>query len=354
MLSEKNRRIIIHTGTWFIILIFPLLSSFMLRSKMDIANMAVHITDIVSKIFIFYVNRLYFVTYLIDKKHIKYFSISTLFVVILTLFVHIFVRIFGDYESTIIYGNSLSSSESYRIFVSLFSNFLVLGVSSAICFKDKMDVDQKRIQQVEQLQVATELNLLKNQIHPHFFFNTLNNIHYLVETDTRKAQDSIVELSRLMRYLLYESSDYFVELKKEIIFTNHFLSLMKMRIPDTMKLSFRFPKNPEQFIIPPLLLITLIENAFKHCNPNISNAFINCSLSTDDNILIFMIENTKNQPIVKDSSNSLGLNNLRQRLILLYPDNHKLRINENKHVFQVKLFMNFQNKKNNEITMHNT
>ena len=329
----------------------------MMKSKMEEISLTAHLFDILAKVSIFYVNRLFFVKYLLNKKYKRYFFITGVFVLVvsaITLFGLSKVLNVNLHEQTVLNLNNISFTESYKIFVSLFSNFLVLGVSSAISFFEKIDNNEKKIQQIERTQITAELAMLKNQIHPHFFFNTLNNIHFLVETDVKKAQDSIVELSKLMRYLLYETTDYFVDFKKELDFTKNYISLMEMRMSENLKLNFVFPDvQTQKTIVPPLIFITIIENSFKHCNILEKGAFINCKIEIDDNKISIKTVNSIKNNSTKTTYN-LGLNNIRQRLNLLYPSNHILEIEERADEFILELIMNTQNKMKNEIAMYNS
>ena len=120
------------------------------------------------------------------------------------------------------------------------------------------------MKELEHNNLQTELDYLKYQINPHFFMNTLNNIHALVDIDTEKAKQTIVELSRLMRYVLYESNNRLISLSKELQFLNHYIELMRIRYTDKVRIYVSFPTDTGEVQVPPLLFVSFVENAFKH------------------------------------------------------------------------------------------
>ena len=330
---KSKHIILVHIIVWIIILIFPLVSSVLVRTKIEIIDLLVHAFDTFGKIAIFYLNILYLVSFLFKKEYFRYFVISAFLIIIIS----IIQFVINGYFITEIFNNT-HEFQPYKIFLALFSNFLVLGVSSAYALIGKVYIDEKKLQNAEKLQISTELTMLKNQIQPHFFFNTLNNIHYLIESDTQKAQDSIVELSKLMRYLLYETSEKLVSLNDEIKFLKHYISLMKMRMPNNMLLKFNYPKDTKQQMVPPLLIIMLIENAFKHCDINANNAFIECDILLKEKATTVLIKNNYKSKITKESG--LGLTNLQQRLNLIYGDNYSLDVDDKDNIYEIKLILN--------------
>jgi LytS/YehU family sensor histidine kinase len=187
-----------------------------------------------------------------------------------------------------------------------------------------------KLREVEKQQVMSELKALKSQINPHFFFNTLNSIYSLSLENSPKTPDVVLKLSGLMRYVLYESSADKVHLKKELEFLKNYIDLEKSRFEDSVNVHFEADEQQlANFSIAPLLFIPFIENAFKHCNktgitvPDVIIAFDTAKLPT----LVFKVDNTKEE---SDRGNiivgGVGLENVRQRLNLLYPDKHSLSI----------------------------
>lgn len=221
--------------------------------------------------------------------------------------------------------------------------FLMLALFDAIYAVGRLTKEEKQRMQLEKQQLKTELDFLKHQISPHFFMNTLNNIHALVDLDKGAAQSSIIRLSRMMRYLLYESDKGYTTIKKEIEFTKSFLQLMGIRYPeDKVLISADFSEVENDFTIPAFLFVSYIENAFKHgINPN-GPSYIHVELRVVDHQAVqFRICNS-NHPVSDPTaikSSGVGLVNSMQRLKLLYGDNFKLTETSTQQEYCVNLIV---------------
>jgi len=322
-----------HVLAWMLVLIFPLLSSVLIRTRIELIDLGVHAIDIAGKIIIFYLNLVFLTQYLFKKQYVFYISGAFALVIAISIIQFILTDLLISE-----YFHRSNFFHPYKIFLVLFTAFTVLGVSSAYALIGKMYRDEKKIQSVERLQIRTELLMLKNQVQPHFFFNTLNNIHYLIETDTHKAQDSIVELSKLLRYLLYETAEKFVELKEEVKFLEHYVSLMKLRIPEHASISITLPHPSATFQLPPLIVIIPIENAFKHCDFSQKNAFISCQISINHRTLEIAVSNSSKTGV--EMSKGLGISNLQQRLNLIYGTNYSLSTIDANGIYKFNLILN--------------
>jgi len=221
----------------------------------------------------------------------------------------------------------------------LITALLIIGSSTALELEYKWVSEQKLRKDAEKEHLKTSLALLRNQVSPHFFMNTLNNIHTLVEIDADKAQDAIVRLSALMRYLLYDSAQSQVELKKEVEFITSFISLMQLRYSEEVEIKVVLPESIPDTMIPPMLFISFIENAFKHGVNYPSKSYINFELRTDKNSLHCQIQNSKPLSPVKTNSeySGIGLENIKKSLNLLYKDEYKLIISDQEQEFEVNL-----------------
>ena len=172
----------------------------------------------------------------------------------------------------------------------------------------------------KQKEVEAELAWLKNQINPHFLFNTLNNISSLAQIDGDETQEAIMQLSDLLRYAMYETNKPKVRLDGEVDFLRNYIDLMKLRCNEMTTVSTRFDITDGHSEVAPMLFISLIENAFKHGMNSNAPATIDISLVQDGDTLIFNCDNTNNPKPTKDRSGSgIGLENTRRRLDLLYP-----------------------------------
>ena len=169
--------------------------------------------------------------------------------------------------------------------------------------------------------------------------NTLNNIHSLVEMDVEKAQDAIERLSTLMRYLLYDSAQNAIELKKEIEFIKSFVSLMQLRHSDEVEVNVVLPEQIPDIKIPPMLFISLLENAFKHGVSYPLKSYIHLELQIDESTLNCTIKNSKHKKGGSDHGaySGIGIENVFKSLKLLYEDNFKLDIQDKESEFEINL-----------------
>jgi two-component system LytT family sensor kinase len=196
---------------------------------------------------------------------------------------------------------------------------------------------EKRQKELEKEKLNSELAFLKNQISPHFFFNTLNNIYSLININTEDSQTAILKLSRMMRYLLYESEQGETKLSNEIDFMNNYIDLMRLRMTEKIKLNVSFPVKYEDISLPPLLFISIVENAFKHGISNREKSFINIGMQVSKEMITFKcmnsIVNANSETSTQNSG--IGLENLKKRLNLLFPGKHEFIINVSETTFDV-------------------
>ena len=211
-------------------------------------------------------------------------------------------------------------------FIAGYSSFLIISllvslmaVFIAISIRYVMRQSEKKQKEVE-----AELAWLKNQINPHFLFNTLNNISSLTQIDADKAQDTVMQLSDLLRYAMYETNKPKVPLEGEVEFMRNYIELMKLRCNEMTTVSETIEIEDGKAEVAPLLFISLIENAFKHGMNSNAPATIDISLTQKDDTLIFNCDNTNNPKPTKDRSGSgIGLENTRRRLNLLYSGSYQ-------------------------------
>lgn len=198
--------------------------------------------------------------------------------------------------------------------------------------------NRRRIARLEAENTSTRLQFLKYQINPHFFMNTLNNIHALIDIDADRARDVVIELSKLMRYVLYEIDKDEVTLKQEVDFLNNYIELMRIRLTDNVKIKVAMPEGGEDIKLPPLLFIPFVENIFKHGVSYREPSLIDISLSAgDDGSVTFRSVNSNHAKSGGDSHHGIGLENLRRRLDLLYRDGYTLEIDNRGDTFVTRL-----------------
>jgi LytS/YehU family sensor histidine kinase len=196
-----------------------------------------------------------------------------------------------------------------------------------------------KFKEIENKQLKDELALLKEQIQPHFLFNTLNNLYGLITQDqNQKAAEITLKLSDLMRYLLESSKTDKVSLKKEIQFLEDYLSLEKIRLSKNTDIRFEVSGIVSDVLIAPLLFIPLVENAFKHgLNTITADSFAHFSLSVQGKDLFFEAKNSLGKSLENSPESGTGIENLRKRLQLIYPNNHLLDIQKSNDEYKVVL-----------------
>jgi len=205
---------------------------------------------------------------------------------------------------------------------------LSVGISTSVASVQKWQKDEIVRSELAQQRINTELSYLKAQINPHFFFNTLNNIYSLTNLDVKKAQEALLKLSRMMRYVLYENQKDETVLSKEVSFINDYIELMKMRLSSKVKLNIQIEEPKEDLMIAPMLLLPFLENCFKHGISSQKESEILIKFEVMGKTLFF---ETKNEifPLNPDSpeaqENGIGLVNTRRRLDLLYSNKHRLK-----------------------------
>ncbi|MBQ3313059.1 MAG: sensor histidine kinase [Prevotella sp.] len=203
--------------------------------------------------------------------------------------------------------------------------------------------DQRKLQELEKQNLEQQLEYLKYQINPHFFMNTLNNIHALVDIDPAKAQDTILELSKMMRFVLYEGDKSGVPLNRELEFIRTYITLMQLRYTDKVKINLDLPTQVPDKTIPPLMLVSFIENAFKHGVSYQHDSFIDIKVELIEPLpqvthLHFTCTNSKAEKPNQEKG-GVGLVNVKKRLDLLYDKNYTLSIKDDTDTYFVELIL---------------
>ncbi len=220
--------------------------------------------------------------------------------------------------------------------VSVLVLILLFGANLGIKGYFRSRRDQKKLTELERQNLEQQLEYLKYQINPHFFMNTLNNIHALVDIDPDKAKDTIVELSKMMRFVLYEGDKHGVPLSREFDFIRNYVTLMRLRYTDRVKITVELPTETPDRTVPPLMLISFIENAFKHGISYQRDSFIDIRATTNGDKLHFSCRNSKaDKP--NQEKGGVGLANVKQRLHLLYDNNFTLNIQDEADIYNVEL-----------------
>lgn len=218
---------------------------------------------------------------------------------------------------------------------------MTVGTNVAISLAFAYNREQANRKELENSRLQEELKYLKQQISPHFLMNVLNNIHEMTEENIKEAQNMIMELSYLMRYVLYESEKDMTTLSAESRFISSYVSLMKKRyVEDIVEVKLDIPDQKQDEIrIPPLLFISFIENAFKHGVSYNNNSSIDIRLCERNEKVLFNCNNTVPQNNKSQNKGGVGLSNVRRRLDLLYGEDYSLHINQRDNIHSVTLII---------------
>ncbi len=224
-----------------------------------------------------------------------------------------------------------------KFFYNLIFSVLIVGFNNAFKIMTYWFEEKRNNEKLEKQKVQAELEVLRNQISPHFLMNTLNNIHALIDYDSEIAKDSVIRLSKLMRVLLYETENSNYSFSKEISFLKDYIALMKIRLSENVKLEFLYPDNNTDFPIPPLVFVSFVENSFKHGILASGDSFIDIKINFADEYLNFEISNSVSRTAKSVDNPKIGLENSRRRLDAVYGSNYNLEISEKQDSFTVKL-----------------
>ena len=214
---------------------------------------------------------------------------------------------------------------------------LLIGVDLGAYFYVESKRKERRMKELQAENLSQRLESLRYQINPHFFMNTLNNIHALVDIDPEKAKESIEVFSKMMRILLYEGDAPTIPLAKELDFIEHFISLMRLRYPeDSVRIETVFPENRSGAAVPPLVMASFVENAFKHGVSYSDDSYIRVKVERQEGKVVFICSNSSH-PSEGDERHGVGLDNIKKRLTLLYGKEYTLSIDEEKGRYEVLL-----------------
>jgi len=345
------KRVFLHVGFWSLYILFcmateymwargaaPDLSTGALLQGMIIVAVGTSIPEILFSYFMMY----YGFDRLIKKKGSQIINLLIISMVFVTCVV--LVRIATYYIlGHLVYGGRMSQD---RIFDPLIISRSIIfmgfaaGVSVSIKLLRNQLVAKEREKNLVREKLNAELQLLRNQLHPHFLFNTLNNIYALTRKKSDLAPEAVLKLSELLSFMLYESKKETIPISTELAFLEDYISLERIRYDERLNISFEKEiEDPDQPIAA-LLLLPLVENAFKHgAGENRYDSFIKIRLRQEQSDFSFTIENSFETPKTASDQNRIGLNNIRRQLELLYSE-YNLDVNCRDNIFGVTLYLN--------------
>lgn len=333
-----KRKLIYHTAFWIVYFLFICAAFYTAYDIRDIRFYLQLSAFMPFSAALVYTN-IYFLipSFLYTRKYVWYGITLILSIVIIALADQLLKKLYVHF------GFSIFSYTSGLGFKSLFAEsvglFYLAGFTTGVKVSKDWIQNQQLMKEKEKLWLETELNFLKTQIHPHFFFNTLNNLYSLTLKKSDQAPEIVLKLSALMSYMLYESNASKVSLNKEITYLQNYLDLEKLRFGQRLSVSFEIEGRIEEVNIPPMILILFVENSFKHgVKNNVQQINIDISLKIEDAFLYFRIKNPISENRSKENT-GIGLKNAIRRLDLLYGNNYRLDITEKDNEFIVSLKM---------------
>lgn len=342
----KTSTVFTHAAAWLLFISFPTL--FLLQGSRQHFSLSTidpwsYLQFIVVFASIFYLNAYYLFPRLYFNKKKLIYGISCLMLLTLVLMIRPFDNMISQFRA---HGKPKAEKSFYsrpsKIHFDLMSMFIfitLMGMGTTSRSIKEWELTEKRALLAEAEHANVTLSFLKAQINPHFLYNTLNNIYTLCLNDSPNAADSIMKLSNIMRYVTEDTQPNYVPLQGEIDCMNNFIELQKLRLGKKTMLDYSISGDPTGHEISPLILMTFVENIFKHglSNHNLSN--IHISLTIKPGKLVF---HAKNHIFLKPDEHDrtgLGISNTRQRLALLYPGKHELNIRKQNNLFIVNLIL---------------
>lgn len=325
-----------------VIILVPVLNSKMLEEvHVSLENILIAWLKIAPYLLIFIIHNSLIAPRLLLRKHryVWYLVVNLLTITAVFSLVAIYEK-YAPYDTEPYILNGKASFTDLAIYWNILLGFFMTGLNMGIKLLYRSLRDEQQMEELKRQNLQAEMDYLRYQINPHFFMNTLNNIHALIDIDTEYAKSAVIELSKMMRYVLYESGSETISLKKDIQFIENYIELMRIRYDSSIDICLDYPATiPNKVAIPPLLLIVFVENAFKHGVSYNHASFIHIRIGYRDDAVTAVISNSRHEKS-RPGTTGIGLENVKKRLALIYQDNYTLSIDDSDPaVYTVKLII---------------
>ena len=286
-----------------------------------------------------YLNYLILAPYLLLKKKIVLYILASIFALVVFNY---FITSFAPIAALAKYRNILEKQDylillKLKFLISIIITFSFYILGGALRIAKEVYIKQKVSDQIKIQKTETELEFLRAQLNPHFLFNCLNSLYSLVRNNSKEAPEAVIRLSELMRYMLYEAREDRVYLAREFEFLKNYIYLQLLRFSNNGKVRLNVPNEFVNYKIPPLLLIPFVENAFKHGADSGGQLEIELNIILIENAIFFEIKNKIGVQRYQKSNSGIGLQNTKNRLDLLYPNEYIFDIQSFNGYFIVKL-----------------
>ena len=341
--KQKIGENLLYVMVWLAILLVPILNSKMMSEvHVSLSNILIAWQQIAPYLIIFIIHNALIVRYVKRHQYIRYVIIDILFITAVFYGVDILDRILGDFASQEhLISAKHASFTDLPVYWNIVLGLFMTAANTAIKMMYQSLRDEQAMEELKRQNLQAEMDYLKYQINPHFIMNTLNNIHSLIDIDPAYAQAAVIELSKMMRYVLYDSGHDSITLDKDIRFVENYIKLMRIRYTDDVDIRFDYPADvPNNVTIPPLLLIVFVENAFKHGISYSQPSFIHIRVRYAGGKVHYSIINSRHTVPVPAQDSGIGLENVRRRLQLIYGNRYVLSIDTRRpKMFRVKLII---------------
>ena len=329
LFRQKRLEIMIHVISWLLIFIFPIMLTEW-GNKVDWSQCWRDSIMPLCCFIVFYINYLYLIPKCLFRSNGgRFLLLNAVLIVIMTSGLHyVHEQFLNPFRPEFAAGfKPLPPPPRGWMFLGrhLVMMTFVVGLSTAIRVSLRWRCMEERLVEAEREKTEAELKNLKNQLRPHFLLNTLNNIYSLIAIDGHRAQEAVQELSKMLRYVLYDNQSSKVSLAKELDFINNYISLMRIRLSESVKVSVHLDAGKEPILISPLIFISLIENAFKHGVSPTEESFISISISghSDGRVTCEILNSNFPKNGNDKSGNGIGLIQVRRRLDFAYPGRYE-------------------------------
>jgi len=319
---NKKLTVFLHVGFWAFMFLSPL--TYMRGTGVTLEKYLMNCMSPLLMMLVFYANYLWLTPkYFVAGKHRYYLLINTVMVICLGFFHHYWMS----------YAQGLLLDVPQRHIAMIDAMFFLLRdiidlaifamMSTALVLAFRWQRNEDARLEAEAARTKAELKNLRYQINPHFLLNTLNNIYALTAIDQTRAQDAVQQLSKLLSHLLYDQEEI-VNLDNEVRFLESYTNLMRLRLPPSVEVTFTYEPPEQPILVVPLLVVSLVENAFKHGISPTLPSFIRIHIFTIEKKVVYNIENSNHPKTEKDhSGHGIGLQQVQHRLDLSYPDRYE-------------------------------
>lgn len=345
--SRFNKSVLVHLGVWSLVFLSPLMLMHP-SERLTLTSFLERMPWPLTLCIVFYANYFFLAEDLYKGKKVRFFVINVAMILVLAI---------GSHQwNFYVWRNARKKYKPWKERVErqpplmlnvvmtlrdLLTLTVVAALSTSFIYARKLTEAEKARQEAENAKTEAELSNLRSQVNPHFLLNTLNNIYALTAFDQTKAQTAILELSKMLRHILYDNQEKTVNVKDEADFIHNYVNLMKLRLAGNVEIEENVSlPDPCYARVAPMIFISLVENAFKHGVSSTERSYIRINLSADDEKIVCHIVNSNHPKTKKDhSGHGIGLTNVRRRLELSYPGRYewKVGVNNEKNEYSSKI-----------------